>query len=99
MDEDSLARGVQCEDGREYFWNQRTGISAWSPDSVVLKPPPPPRIAGLEPEEDIGNQSMWEYLREKALRERRAKQDIAEGAAVEVAEKQDEEITEGHTNP
>ena len=54
---------------------------------------------GLEPEEDIGDQSMWEYLREKALRERRAKQDIAEGAAVEVAEKQDEEITEGHTNP
>ena len=85
-DDESIAIGVEYKCGKEYFWNVRTGVSAWSATDVVLKPPPPPKIAGLEPEEDIGDQPMWEYLREKALRERREGSGVSAEGVVPVVE-------------
>ena len=83
-DNENLERSFEYGSGKEYFWNLRTGVSAWSALDVVLKPPPPPKIPGLEPEEDIGDQPMWEYLREKAVRERNeAGSALLEGAEEE----------------
>lgn len=71
---DDLVRAVQYGDGRSYYFNLLTGVSAWNEEAATLKPPAPPKISGIESDEDIGDQPLWEYLREKALRARSEEQ-------------------------